>query len=262
MIPQSREICGQTPNIRLRNSQGNMQGPIVHVGFPCPTGNFGVVDGAFPPAPVGGWPSPVNPSTRRKGQWAKRRHIGERLYARVDPNGPEMRPGLGRCWVWTGPRTGQARMHGQIAWRDRYASPQKVHRVAWELWRGPIPVGQQVNHHCDNGVCVRLDHLYLGTQAENLRDASERGRLHVPRVSTLTPTEREAIYALPGYRGIVRDLALAYGVEKSTISRIRRGGFVRVSHRSEQYPQGLAAELGDGLGVLDAPDRAGQFVSE
>jgi hypothetical protein len=153
-------------------------------------------------------------------------------------------------------------MHGQIAWRDRYASPQKVHRVAWELWRGPIPVGQQVNHHCDNGVCVRLDHLYLGTQAENLRDASERGRLHVPRVSTLTPTEREAIYALPGYRGIVRDLALAYGVEKSTISRIRRGGFVRVSHRSEQYPQGLAAELGDGLGVLDAPDRAGQFVSE
>jgi hypothetical protein len=49
-------------------------------------------------------------------------------------------------------------------------------RWVWIEKNGPIPEGMQINHHCDNARCINLDHLYLGTQRENVRDAFERGR--------------------------------------------------------------------------------------
>lgn len=53
-----------------------------------------------------------------------------------------------------------------------------AHRVAWELAFGSIPMGMQVLHHCDNRLCVKPDHLFLGTQADNLQDAVSKGRLN------------------------------------------------------------------------------------
>lgn len=63
-----------------------------------------------------------------------------------------------------------------------------AHRVAWELWTGetlrPYP-DEVVCHRCDNPSCVRPDHLFVGTQADNIRDAQRKGRLspapHGPR---------------------------------------------------------------------------------
>lgn len=51
-----------------------------------------------------------------------------------------------------------------------------AHRCAWRLWRGPIPEGKLVLHHCDNPRCINPDHLYLGTDADNVRDREARGR--------------------------------------------------------------------------------------
>lgn len=42
---------------------------------------------------------------------------------------------------------------------------------------GPIPKGQNVCHHCDNRQCIRPDHFFLGTQKDNLRDASSKDRM-------------------------------------------------------------------------------------
>lgn len=52
----------------------------------------------------------------------------------------------------------------------------KAHRVAWELARGPIPVGMVVMHKCDNPPCCNVEHLQLGTVGDNNRDRHCKGR--------------------------------------------------------------------------------------
>ena len=51
-----------------------------------------------------------------------------------------------------------------------------LHRWTWEQAHGPIPKGMVIMHTCDNPGCIRLDHLRLGTQAENLADMAAKGR--------------------------------------------------------------------------------------
>ena len=80
------------------------------------------------------------------------------------------------CWLWTGTCSrgyGNLRV-GSLANGTR----RKVtaHRFSFELHNGK-PAEGHVCHHCDNPLCVRPDHLYDGTPADNSRDAKVRGRL-------------------------------------------------------------------------------------
>lgn len=72
---------------------------------------------------------------------------------------------------------------GQGARGKRKGRRTTAHRAAWEAAHGPIPAGLFVLHHCDNRACSNLEHLYLGTHADNMRDVRERGRAAKPRLT-------------------------------------------------------------------------------
>lgn len=75
------------------------------------------------------------------------------------------------CWLWTGT---VSKAYGRI-W-DGHGHQQAAHRASWELHYGDIPAGLWVLHHCDTPLCIRPDHLWLGTSADNIADMDAKGR--------------------------------------------------------------------------------------
>lgn len=79
------------------------------------------------------------------------------------------------CWLWTGSHTMQN--YGMCAKPKRKLL---AHRCAYESVHGEGSAdGHFIRHKCDNPPCVNPNHLVAGTQTDNMRDASERGRIRV-----------------------------------------------------------------------------------
>lgn len=89
----------------------------------------------------------------------------ERLLASTIPE-----PNTG-CALWLGHVNergyGQTHVQGKV---------MKAHRAAWIAVNGPLAEGLCVLHRCDQPSCVRPDHLFVGTQAENVHDCIAKGR--------------------------------------------------------------------------------------
>ncbi len=96
----------------------------------------------------------------------------ERFFAKIT-TAPGQGPN-GTCFEWREACCWSG--YGQF---KRTRSPKHVNasRMAWEFMHGPIPEGMEVCHHCDNRKCCRDEHLFLGTHADNMRDAAAKGRL-------------------------------------------------------------------------------------
>lgn len=100
--------------------------------------------------------------------------LEERFFAKVDKHAPN------GCWTWTASRYTSG--YGQFGDnRDGVWKPYGAHRISWEIHQGPIPDGMVVCHTCDIKLCVNPDHLFLGTQAENLADMVAKGRTNGPK---------------------------------------------------------------------------------
>jgi hypothetical protein len=83
------------------------------------------------------------------------------------------------CWLWTGSL--DDRGYGNLGVRRPGSRiTQRAHRLSWEIHHGPIAGGLSVLHKCDVRHCVNPEHLYLGTQKDNVHDSMSRGRQVLP----------------------------------------------------------------------------------
>lgn len=103
---------------------------------------------------------------------SERLAVTERFWRHVDKSGT--------CWLWTGSLSGSG--YGQFWPGGRRGDLTGAHRFSWELHNGPIPDGLHVCHHCDVKLCVRPDHLFLGTASDNNQDMTQKGR-HASRTN-------------------------------------------------------------------------------
>jgi len=135
------------------------------------------------------------------------------------------------CWLWTGARTGPRREYGHMRRGPATAGMVTTHRISWELHFGGIPEGLCVCHHCDNGLCVRPSHLFLGTQQHNVADMRRKGRGVNPPIckgedhpqAKLTAGDVEMIQELRAGGCLLRQIAALFPVGITQIGRIVRG---------------------------------------
>jgi hypothetical protein len=79
------------------------------------------------------------------------------------------------CWLWTGAKRHKG--YGAFVYaRDGEVVQGRAHRYSYEVHVGPIPPGVFVLHRCDTPACVRPDHLFLGTNQDNVTDMMKKGR--------------------------------------------------------------------------------------
>ena len=133
----------------------------------------------------------------------------------------------GGCWVWMG-CLGEGG-YGQISVNDKAVL---AHRVSWELHVGKIPVGTGylgtcVLHRCDNPSCVRPDHLFLGSQADNIQDMMDKGR-RAARSGENSPAAKltdKQVDEIRCWEGAMtqQEMADIQGVTKAQVSHILCG---------------------------------------
>jgi hypothetical protein len=118
---------------------------------------------------------------------------------------------VGVCWEWEGYLTSNQRPCFDVD--GRKVTP---YRVVYELTNGEkIPKGMVVRHKCDNGVCCNPRHLEIGTHRDNMNDMKERNRHGLPKIAL------NAIHKLILNGKSDQEIAELYGVDRSTINRIR-----------------------------------------
>ncbi len=129
------------------------------------------------------------------------------------------------CWNWKANHDRHG--YGLFTHKGSYLC-DFAHRVSYELHTGPIPEGMVVCHRCDNPPCVNPEHLFLGTQLDNILDMQQKGRSNIVKgeghwrcILTLEQVI-EIKSQLANYTpGLTTRLAREYGVAVPTIKAIK-----------------------------------------
>jgi len=128
-----------------------------------------------------------------------------------------------KCWEWDALTHRQG--YGWLHFQGKY---HLAHRVAWFIFWGRMPQPKEaVCHKCDNPKCVNPDHLFVGTQKDNVADCIAKGRAR--KGHPIGSKNPRAIFTEEQVRNILRDtrkqrdIAREHGCAESTISMIKRG---------------------------------------
>jgi hypothetical protein len=145
--------------------------------------------------------------------------LTQRFWSKVDKNGPELSAELGPCWLWTGWKTEDGYGHVAHEGKDIRAT-----HAAILIGTGKLPELNAL-HKCDNPPCVRLSHLFQGTNKDNAQDAMRKGRNthasgEINGHAKLTWHIVKAIRKGPTYKGAQKEMADKYKVSQATISMI------------------------------------------
>lgn len=125
------------------------------------------------------------------------------------------------CKTWVGAKKGKGKGYGTIRFQGRIVT---THWLSWFIAHGAVPPGKELCHRCDNSLCWREDHLFLGTHRENMIDAGQKGRVGFVRgekhyAHKLTEEQvreiRQSYQPGNGYR-----LAELFGVTRTMVSKI------------------------------------------
>lgn len=140
--------------------------------------------------------------------------VEDRIYRNLKSNGD--------CLEWTGYRDKHGYGHMSVN-----GVPTLVHRTMWEVHNGPIPEGMCICHHCDNTSCVRIDHLFLGTQNDNNQDCIRKGRARKRGLQgedhNQAKLTEDQIMEIRTSNEQGKILAKRYDVTQTTISEIQKG---------------------------------------
>lgn len=127
------------------------------------------------------------------------------------------------CWNWQGMTNNNG--YGRFSLKDKH---RMAHRLSMEYFSGGISEDLNVCHHCDNRLCVNPNHLFLGTQSDNLKDAAAKGGMYRPDTrghrngnTKLTVSDVCSIRSKLSAGIQQKHLAKAYGVHPETISNIK-----------------------------------------
>lgn len=119
------------------------------------------------------------------------------------------------CWLYTGSATSEG--YGRFWHKGRHLG---AHRFSYELNVGPIPSDKVVCHRCDNTICVRPEHLFLGSLAENSQDCLLKDR---KRTAKLKVTQVMEIKRRLAYGDKPADIARYFNIGPSAIYFIKMG---------------------------------------
>lgn len=155
------------------------------------------------------------PRRFRRGHYIKLNKIKvKRQYVSIDKRFWGKVKKTDSCWLWTGAKNGNG--YGTIRYNGR---PIGTHRMSWILANGlDIPKGMQVLHSCDNPLCVRPDHLSLGTLQENSKDMSRKGR--ASRKGPTLPRRGESNGSAVLNESDIRSIRSLYATGQHTMKQI------------------------------------------
>ena len=146
-------------------------------------------------------------------------HISERFWGKVEIDS------FDKCWNWVGSK--DSSNYGRLSANGRSFG---AHRIAYEMAYGEIPEhdsyhGMCVLHRCDNRACCNPEHLFLGTNADNMADMVKKRRSHKPKglKNPNTKLTEAQVIAIRSDTRLLRVIAKEYKVGISQISHIRTG---------------------------------------